>query len=106
MQIRDATYQQLQSKIEFYQQLSSCDLRRDCSTLIDSNYYRCQLETAILHALAHVLQCQLIVFTSNSIDDTPQLIPHDPSSNNEPDHCIVLLKNESTQPFYQCSCHM
>jgi hypothetical protein len=73
------------------------DIRRDSQGLIDLNYYRYQLERPILFALAHVLQCSLLIFSSSSsIQQQPEMIQ---IGNNTDEKLIVLLKNESTQRF-------
>ena len=58
------------------------------------------MERPILHALAHVLQCNLVIFSSTSLQQAPEMIDaevnHRPNGN---DQVIVLMKNESTQRF-------
>ena len=104
MQIRDATYQQLKSNFDQYEKYilssSSIDIRRDSQSLIDSNYYRYQLERPILFALAHILQCNLFIFSSSSsLQQQPEMIYIDNNRSNEIDQVIVLLKNQATQKF-------
>ena len=107
IQIRDATYQQIQSNIDRYEKYcpsstdrtKQFDLRRDSQALMEWNYYRYQLERPILFALAHVLQCSLVLFSSTSSTQPPVFINFDQNSANRPEHIIVLLKNESTQRF-------
>lgn len=103
-QIRDAVYQQLKSNFDQYNKYilnkpTNFDIRRDSQWIIESNYYRCQLERALLFALAHVLQCNLYIFSSlSSQQQHPEMITID-NRINDNDHVIVLLKNESTQRF-------
>ena len=109
IQIRDATYQQIQSNYELYEKYivssetnksNRIDIRRDSEWLIESNYYRYQLERPILFALAYVLQCNLLIFSSLSVEQQPEMInidSHNRSNGN--DQVIILLKNESTQRF-------
>jgi len=99
-QIRDAVYQQIKSNFDQYEKYilnksNHIDIRRDNQWLIESNYYRYQLERPILFALAHVLQCSLYIFSSLSLQQQPEIIHID----NNRDQVIVLLKNESTQRF-------
>jgi hypothetical protein len=103
-QIRDATYQQIQSNMDFYEKYTSSssntvEFSRDCQSMIESNYYRQQLEQSILFALAHVLQCNLVVCSSASSKQQPDIIQIDNHALKEPGQVIVLLKNESTQRF-------
>lgn len=107
-QIRDATHQQIQSNIDLYEKYcptsstdrpKTFDLRRDSQALMEWNYYRYQLERPVLFALAHVLQCSLVLFSSGSTAQTPDFINYDKNASNRPEHIIVLLKNESTQRF-------
>lgn len=95
-QIRDAVHQQIQSDSEQYEKylLHHVDIHRDSQLLIESNYYRYQLERAILFALAHVLQCNLVIFSS--LEQQPEMIIVD---KNRDEQVIVLLKNESIQRF-------
>lgn len=73
------------------------DIRRDSQSLIESNYYRYQLERPILFALAHVLQCNLVIFSSTaSIEQQPEMIVVD---KHREEQLIVLLKNQSIQRF-------
>jgi hypothetical protein len=100
--IRDAIYQQIQSNFDQYEKyilhkLTHIDIRRDCQGLIELNYYRYQLERPIFYAIAHVLQCNLVIFSSGSLEQQPEIIQIDRSNGN--DQVIVLLKNESTQRF-------
>ena len=108
-QIREATYQQIKSNFDLYEKYirftssdkaMQVDIRRDSQWLIDSNYYRYQLERPILFALAHVLRCNLIVFSSAASDEQqPDVIHSEDASSNGIDQVLVLLKNESTQRF-------
>lgn len=112
MQIRDATYQQIKSNFDYYEKYilpsvsnksNHVDIRRDSQFLIESNYYRYQLERPILCALAHILQCNLVIFSSSSsLEQQPEIIDGDIYNRlNESDNekVIVLLKNDSTQRF-------
>lgn len=105
MQIRDATYQQIKSNFDQYQSYilpsssNNVDIRHDSQNLIELNYYRCQLERPMLFALAHVLQCHLLIFSSISLQQQPEVINADNNRSNGNDQVIVLLKNESTQRF-------
>lgn len=99
-QIRDAVYQQIKSDYEQYEKYllpnsHPVDLRRDSQLLLESNYYRYQLERPILFALAHVLQCNLVIFSSSE-QQQPEMIIVD---KNRDEQLIVLLKNESIQRF-------
>jgi hypothetical protein len=101
IQIRDATYQQIKSNFDRYEKYilpksNPIDIRHDSQLLIESNYYRYQLERTILYALAHILQCSFLIFLSSSSEEQPDIIHID---NNKNDQLIVLLKNESTQRF-------
>ncbi|CAF0945037.1 unnamed protein product [Adineta steineri] len=109
IQIRDATYQQIKSNFDLYEtyilptlsnKSNEVDIRHDSQYLTESNYYRYQLERPILYALAHVLQCNLMIFSSASLQQQPEMIHADINNrSNANDQVIVLLKNESTQRF-------
>jgi hypothetical protein len=108
IQIRDATYQQIKSNFERYEKYilpllshksNHVDIHRDSQCLIESNYYRYQLERPILYALSHILQCNFIIFSSTSLEQQPEMIYSDQNRSNGNDQLIVLLKNESTQRF-------
>ncbi|CAF1532423.1 unnamed protein product, partial [Rotaria sordida] len=109
MQIRDATYQQIKSNFDQYEKYilpsaskksNHVDIRLDSQCLIESNYYRYQLERPILFALAHVLQCNLLMFSSLSLEQQPEIIDIDNNNHsNDNDKLIILIKNESTQRF-------
>ncbi|CAF1089162.1 unnamed protein product [Didymodactylos carnosus] len=101
--LRDMTYKQLKSNFDYYETYVQIkpkhfDIRRDSKSLIDCTYYRYQLEKVVLYALAHVIQCNMIVFSSDVKQAKPDVIRVDPSMDNNKD-IIILLKNESTQHY-------
>jgi len=90
----------MKSNFDLYEKYIVCktaflDIRHDSQMLVESNYYRYQLERPILFALAHVLQCNLFIFSSSK-EQQPEVIQIDPERDEQ---VIVLLKNESTQRF-------
>ncbi|CAF0811459.1 unnamed protein product [Didymodactylos carnosus] len=101
--LRDMTYKQLKSNFDYYEayvetKTKYFDIRRDSRSLIDCNYYRYQLEKVVLYALAHVIQCNMIVFNSDVKQSKPDVVRVDILIKDS-SGIIILLKNESTQHY-------